>query len=120
MTNTYDSRDNDRLFVPPVGEIQCFNVTPKHPPSGLFTLRIIAHNESKDALVEFFNAQQKKAAKDQCCVTATHDLDETNLELSVIEYQVNACHEGCRFELIATMKDLDGRNYSSAIQSKRV
>ncbi|MDM5142623.1 hypothetical protein OB959_23015 [Aeromonas bestiarum] len=120
MTNTYDSRDGDRLYIPSVGEIQCFNVTPKRPPSGLFTLLIIAHSESKDAQVEFFNAQQKKAAKDQCCVTATHDLDETILELTVIDYKVNVCPEGREFEIIATMKDLDDRKYSSAIQSKRV
>lgn len=120
MIHAYNSQDGDTLYVPSVGEIPNFIIEPKRPSSGLFTLRIIAQTESKDALVEFFNAQQKRAAKDRGCVTAIYHLDGTSLELTIIEHQVKACAEGRRFEIIATMKDRNDRKDSPAIQFKRL
>lgn len=116
MTNIYDSRDRDELDVPSFDCKWSFSVTPKHPSSSRFTLLIIASIESKDALVEFFKVQQEKAAKDRCCVTATHDHDGTSLELTVIDHQVNACAEGRRFELIATMESHNLRKNASIVQ----
>lgn len=121
MTNTYDSRYGDRLCVPSVGEIRCFHVTPKYPSSARFDVFIIADTELKDALTQFFNAQLQKAAKDRCCMTVSHHLDETTLELTVINHHVEACAEGRRYKLIATMENQDLRTKaSSVIQSKRV
>ncbi|MCS3459117.1 hypothetical protein [Aeromonas sp. BIGb0445] len=116
MTRSYNSQYGDTLDVPFGDTCQNFSILPKYPSLGLFTLKIIAPAELQDTLIRFF----KEAEKDRCCVTATHDLDGTSLELTVIDHQVKACAEGRRFELIATMKDRDDRKYSSAIQSKQL
>lgn len=78
MTNAYDSRDGDRLYVPSVGEIRCFHVTPKYPSSARFDVFIITNTELKDALTLFFKDQKKLPAQERCFVTASHK-DGTSL-----------------------------------------
>ncbi|UBO75826.1 hypothetical protein [Aeromonas rivuli] len=118
MINTYNSQARDTLDVP---SFDCtgwsFSVTPKCLSFGRFTLLIIARPECQNALVEFFEAQQKKSAKDRCYVTATTDDKGSSIQLTVTEEGMQICSDDRKFELIATMKD---RKYSSAIQSKQL
>ncbi|TNI26507.1 hypothetical protein [Aeromonas veronii] len=118
MTNTYNSKDRDTLDVP---SFDCtgwsFSVTPKDHLCGRFTLLIIAHAECQNALVEFFEAQQKKAAKDRSYVTATDDKG-SSIQLTVTEEDMELRSDGRKFELIATMKNQDLRRKASIVRGK--
>ncbi|HEH9417232.1 TPA: hypothetical protein SIA31_001232 [Aeromonas sobria] len=118
MTNTYNSKDRDTLDVP---SFDCtgwsFSVTPKDQSSGRFILLIIARAECQNALVEFFEAQQEKSAKDRSYVTATDDKG-SSIQLTVTKEDMAVRSDGRKFELIATMENKDLRKNTSIIQGK--
>ncbi|MGL5498054.1 MAG: hypothetical protein ACRDCQ_13990 [Aeromonas sobria] len=120
MADTYNSKDRDVLDVP---SFDCtswsFSVTPKHLSSGQFILLIIARADCQNALVDFFEAQQEKAARDRCYVTAT-DCKGSSIQLIVTTDDMELRSDGRKFELIATMRGRDNYKYNSAIQSKRL
>ncbi len=115
MTNAYDSRDGDRLYVPSVGEIRCFHVTPKRPPSARFEVFIIPSIESKDALIQFFKDQKKLPAQERCFVTASHR-DGTSLELTVTEGEIGESLSNGKCELRTTMEHQGFSKKASTVQ----
>jgi hypothetical protein len=118
MTNAYDSRiDGDRLYVPPVGEIRCFSVTPQRPSSARFDVFITTSIDSKDALIQFFQDQKKLPAQERGFVTASHR-DGTSLELTVTEGEIGEILTNRRFELRTVMENQNLRKNTSIIQGK--
>ena len=115
---TYNSKDGDTLNVPSFDSTGwSFSVTPKSLPTGRFTLLIIARAECQNALVEFFEAQQKKAAKDRSYVTATDD-EGSSIQLTVTEEDMELRSDDRKFELIATMENRDLCKNASTVQGK--
>ncbi|MNJ69929.1 hypothetical protein D3C77_663360 [compost metagenome] len=78
---------------------------------------IIARAECQNALVEFFKAQQEKAAKDRSYVTATDDKG-LSIQLTVTEEDIKLRSDGRKFELIATMESRDLCKNVSTVQGK--
>lgn len=116
MTNAYDSRVGDRLYVPSVGEIRCFHVTPKRPSSARFDVFIISSIEYKDVLMQFFKDQKMLPAQERCFVTASHP-DGTCLELMVTEGEIGESLSNGKFELRTTMENQDLRKKLPVVQS---
>lgn len=116
--HTYNSQDRDTLNVP---SFDCtgwsFSITPKHRLSRRSTLLIIARAECQNALVEFFKAQQEKAAKDRSYVTATDDKG-SSVQLTVTEEGMELRSDGRKFELIVTMESRDLCRNASTVQGK--